>query len=117
MIPSDNHTRDFMSHPLIKTICRNQATSPLETFLKRRFLNESFATRIDLRHRFSLCPIRDQAPPHRGGHASRTAGSHNRNRLCRSDVVAGMEFLRKLRIKFLGKPVSTRQSITSAHSR
>ena len=47
MIPSDNHTRDFMSHPFIEAICGNETAAPLKTLAKRWFLEQRLAPSVD----------------------------------------------------------------------
>jgi hypothetical protein len=66
MIPSDSHTRDFMSHPLVESIGRNHTSSVLQRVAKCGKNVSRLRPCID----HSCCaghvfrPRRDQSPAH-----------------------------------------------------
>jgi hypothetical protein len=47
MDPPDNHTYDFMSHPLIKTVGRDEALARLERVPERRFLSHRLSLGVN----------------------------------------------------------------------
>src|SRR5216684_333274 len=90
MMPPNNHTRDFTSHPFVEAICRDHATAPLEGLTKAGARLKCFGLGVDrLRSAFIVAsPAIDQAPARPLCDAALEARGHDEMLICRRNIPA-----------------------------
>jgi hypothetical protein len=113
----DNHTCNFMSHPLIKAVCRNPTASGPDRISERCRGRDRLRPRVDgLRAEAGISgPRRNQAPSDQRQLAEVGSLAYDWHRLSRSDVVARLPVILEGNcVKVLGDDLLTARELVAA---
>jgi hypothetical protein len=119
----DNHTCNFMSHPFVEAICRDEASTRFHRITKRMCCRRCFRSCVNHSRsaRRVFRPCRNESPAHERQFTARFLRilPNDRHRLRRGNIVAGIPVrLIRDRIEILlNQLFSMRKSIATAHKK